>query len=145
MDRSCDGCTKCCDGHLTAKIYGYEMGPGKPCHFKTKNGCGIYASRPADPCKGFKCVWKMTSIVPAEFKPDQVGMIMIENAIDGIPYVYIVPAGNEISLEILDWAVSAVNAGNINNIVYKKDGKARIISRDPAFIDKYFEKQPTTD
>ena len=142
MDRSCDGCTKCCEGHLTANIYGYEMGPGKPCFFVTKNGCGIYSSRPHDPCKGFKCVWKMSSAVPLEFKPNLSGIIMIENQIDNMPYVYLVPAGNEITLEILDWAITAVNSGSINNIVYKKDDKARIISRDPAFIDKYFDKPP---
>jgi len=145
MDRSCDGCTKCCDGHLTAKIYGHEMGPGKPCHFVTKNGCAIYSSRPHDPCKGFKCIWKINPAVPLEFKPNLVDMIMIENQVDNMPFVHIVPAGKEISLEILDWAVSAVNAGSIDSIVYKKDGKERIISRNPAFIDKYFYKQPTTD
>lgn len=68
---------------------------------------------------------------------------MIEGSVGDIPYVYIVPAGKEISLEILDWAVSAVNAGSIDNIVYKKDGKVRVISRDPTFIDKYYGKQDT--
>ncbi len=121
------------------------MGPGKPCHFVTKNGCAIYSSRPHDPCKGFKCIWKINPAVPLEFKPNLVDMIMIENQVDNMPFVHIVPAGKEISLEILDWAVSAVNAGSIDSIVYKKDGKERIISRNPAFIDKYFYKQPTTD
>ncbi len=119
------------------------MKPGKPCHFVSKNGCSIYAMRPYNPCKGFKCVWKQTSAVPLEFKPDLIDMIMIDKTIDDIPYVYIVPAGKEISLEILDWAVSAVNAGSIDNIVYTKDDKVRVISRDPTFIDKYYSKQPT--
>jgi hypothetical protein len=144
MDRSCDGCTKCCEGHLTANIYGYEMGPGKPCHFVTKKGCGIYLNRPTDPCKGFKCLWKKNSDVPLEFKPNLSGIIMIENQVDNTPYVYMVSSGKEITLEILDWAVGAVNSGSIDNIAYKKDGKTRIISRDPTFIDKYFSKpQPT--
>ena len=138
MDRSCEGCTKCCDGHLTANIYGYEMKPGKPCNFVSKNGCSIYAMRPYNPCKGFKCVWKQISAVPLEFKPNLIDMIMIEKTIDDIPYVLLVPAGKEISLEVLDWAVSAVNAGSIDNIVYQKDGNTRAISRDPAFIDKIF-------
>jgi hypothetical protein len=144
MDRSCDGCTKCCEGHLTANIYGYEMGPGKPCHFVSKKGCSIYDMRPHNPCKGFKCLWKKNGAVPLEFKPDLVDMIIIETSVDGIAYAHIVPAGKEITLEILDWAVGAVNSGRINNIVYKKDGNTRVISRDPAFIDKYFSKpQPT--
>ena len=117
------------------------MGPGKPCHFVSKNGCSIYTMRPYNPCKGFKCVWKKTAGVPIEFKPNLVDMIMIENVIDSIPYVYIVPAGKEISFEILDWAVSAVNDGIIDNIVYKKNDKVRFISRDPAFIEKYASKQ----
>lgn len=144
MDRSCDGCTKCCDGHLTANIYGYEMGPGKPCHFVGKNGCGIYAVRPYNPCKGFKCVWKKNFKVPLEFKPDLIDMIMIEKTIDDIPYILLVPAKNEITLEILDWAVSAVNEGSIDNIVYTKEGKTRAISRNPEFLDKVFTKQEDT-
>ena len=94
--------------------------------------------RPYNPCKGFKCIWKQNFKVPLEFKPDLIDMIMIEKTIDDIPYVLVVPAGKEISLEILDWAVSAVNAGSIDNIVYQKDGNTRAISRDPAFIDKIF-------
>lgn len=140
MDRNCDGCTKCCDGHLTANIYGYEMYPGKPCHFVGKNGCSIYAMRPYNPCKGFKCVWKQTSAVPLEFKPDLIDMIMIEKSLDGIPYVLIVPAKNEITLEILDWAVSAVNDGSIDNIVYQKDSNVRVISSNPDFITKCKEQ-----
>lgn len=137
MDRSCGGCTKCCEGHLTANIYGYEMYPGKPCNFITKNGCSIYAMRPHNPCKDFKCVWKKNSKIPLEFKPNLVDMIMIETAIDGIPYVYIVSAGKEISLDILDWAVGAVNAGTIDHIVYEKNGKARVISQNSVFVEKY--------
>lgn len=137
MDRSCDGCTKCCDGHLTANIYGYEMGPGKPCHFVSKKGCSIYEMRPYNPCKGFKCVWKRSYVVPLEFKPDVVGMIIIDNMLEDIPYSQIVPAGKEITLEVLDWAVSAVISGKMNHIVYQKDGGVRIISQDPAFVEKY--------
>jgi hypothetical protein len=137
MDRSCDGCTKCCDGHLTANIYGYEMGPGKPCHFVSKKGCSIYEMRPYNPCKGFKCIWKQNYAVPLEFKPDLIDTIMIESSIEDIVYVTIVPAGKEISLDILDWAVSAVISEKIEHIVYQKDGKARVISKDPVFIEKY--------
>lgn len=139
MDRSCDNCTKCCEGHLTATIYGFPMYPGKPCHFMTKTGCGIYSTRPIDPCKGFKCVWKREMKVPLEMKPDIINMIMIDKSVDDISYVYIVPAEEEITLDILDWAVRAVNDGHINNIVYEKNGKYRIISHDPIFINKFNE------
>ena len=36
--RSCDGCTKCCEGFLPAVIYNKYMYQGRPCHFKKKNG-----------------------------------------------------------------------------------------------------------
>lgn len=144
MDRSCDGCTKCCDGHLTANIYGYEMGPKKPCHFVSKNGCSIYAMRPYNPCKGFKCVWKKNFKVPLEFKPDLIDMIMLEKALDDIPYVLLVPATSEITLEILDWAVSAVDNGSIENIVYQHKDQIRVISRNPDFIAKSKEQLGST-
>jgi hypothetical protein len=65
-------------------------------------------------------------------------MIMVELVLeDHIPYVYLQPAGNEVSLEILDWAVSAVVSGNITHIIYKKDGVRRVISQDPVFVEKY--------
>jgi hypothetical protein len=139
IDRKCDGCNKCCQGHLTATIYGFEMYPGKPCHFASKTGCSIYPHRPADPCKGFKCVWKSNVAVPISFKPDEIGMIMIDAVKDGIPYVSIVSAGNEISLEVIDWAVSMVNSGKIENIVYRQKNSIRVISHNKDFVDKFTE------
>ena len=137
MDRSCDGCTKCCEGHLTANIYGYEMYPGKPCHFVSKNGCSIYSSRPYDPCKGFRCVWKQNSAVPDQFKPDIIGIIMINNYLEDTHYIYLASAGSDVTVDVLDWAIAAVNDGKINNIVYQRDNKIKIISQDPDFTVRY--------
>jgi hypothetical protein len=137
MDRNCDGCTKCCEGHLTANIYGYEVYPGKPCHFVSKKGCSIYLSRPYDPCKGFKCVWKQNPVVPNQFKPDIIGIIMTNNYLEDTPYIFLAPAGKDVTVDILDWAITAVNDGSIKNIVYQKDNKIKIISQDSVFIDRY--------
>lgn len=115
------------------------MYPGKPCHFMAKNGCSIYSNRPYNPCKGFKCVWKENRKVPKEFKPNTIGMIMTNGYLDGVHYVQIVPAGQEITVDVLDWAITAVNEGEINHIVYQKDNKAKIISQDSDFITKYKE------
>lgn len=120
------------------------MGPKKPCHFVSKNGCSIYAMRPYNPCKGFKCVWKKNFKVPLEFKPDLIDMIMLEKALDDIPYVLLVPATSEITLEILDWAVSAVDNGSIENIVYQHKDQIRVISRNPDFIAKSKEQLGST-
>lgn len=140
IDRNCSGCTKCCEGHLAADIYGYKMYPGRPCNFVSKSGCSIYSVRPPDPCQGFKCVWKSDLKVPKEFKPDIIDMIMIYKSVEDIPYVYIVSADKDISLDVLDWAVKAVNAKEIPNIVYEKNGKFGIISHDTDFINKFNNK-----
>ena len=56
------------------------MFPGNPCQFRTSNGCGIYASRPDDPCKEFICAWlQKDSPLPESMRPDQVGVIVISN------------------------------------------------------------------
>lgn len=137
MDRNCDGCTKCCEGHLIANIYGYKMYPGKPCHFVTKNGCSIYSNRPVDPCKGFKCAWKRNSKIPFELKPDSIGLILLDQYLDDIHYISIVSAGSSPSIEIIEWAIQAVNSGDIANIVYRTNGQPKIISHDPDFVKNY--------
>lgn len=137
IDRKCDGCNKCCQGYLTATIYGFDMFPGKPCQFVSKTGCSIYPSRPVNPCQVFKCVWKSNAAVPASFKPDELGIMMINANIDGIPYVRIVSAGKEISLEVIDWAVGIVNSRKIENIVYTQNNSTRIISHNKDFVSKF--------
>ena len=64
---------------------------------------------------------------------------MIDAVKDGIPYVSIVSAGNEISLEIIDWAVGMVNSGKIENIVYRQKNSIRVISHNKDFVDKFTE------
>ena len=112
------------------------MYPGKPCNFVSKTGCSIYPARPVDPCQGFKCVWKSNAAVPESFKPNEIGMIIVDAQIDGIPYVSIVSAGNEISLEVVDWAVRTVNSGKIENIVYRQKNSIRVISHNKDFVSK---------
>jgi hypothetical protein len=109
-----------------------------------KGGCSIYSNRPHNPCKGFKCVWKENRTVPKEFKPNTIDMIMTNGYLDGIHYVHIVPAGQEITVDVLDWAITAVNGGEIKHIVYQKNNKAKIISQDPDFITKYKEHLATS-
>lgn len=140
QDRPCDGCKKCCEGHLTGVAYGYEFYPGKKCNFIRDNGCGIYDVRPNDPCKTFKCAWKYDLNVPLWMKPDKVGTILVSRYENGFEYYNIIESGEKLSVEILSWAIQAVVNSKVKNIRYFMNGKWNSISTDPTFI-KYFESK----
>ncbi|HZE61286.1 MAG TPA: hypothetical protein VE085_12085 [Burkholderiales bacterium] len=53
--RQCGTCTACCDGWVEGTIYGHEMKPGVPCHFRGEGCCTIYERRPEEPCRRFVC------------------------------------------------------------------------------------------
>jgi hypothetical protein len=77
-NRQCSPCTACCDGSLTAEINGVKMMPGVPCVHSTKQGCGIYESRPEVPCVSFTCGWlKEQDRLPEKMKPSECGAIVI--------------------------------------------------------------------
>lgn len=102
--RSCGGCTACCDGWLTGRVYGYELAPGKPCHFRGSGGCTIYENRPHDPCRGFVCGWLIKgSPFPESFRPDRLGVIVVVKTWrDHLAYV-LVPAGKNPDAALLEW------------------------------------------
>jgi SEC-C motif len=102
--RSCGGCTACCDGWLTGSIYGHELAPGKPCHFRGVGGCSIYADRPHDPCRGFSCGWLLKgSPFPESFRPDRLGVIIVVKPWrDRFAYV-LVHAGRSPDAKLLEW------------------------------------------
>ncbi len=76
--RECGACTACCDGWVKGTIFGHEMYPGRPCHFRGAGCCTIYERRPSDPCRNFICGWLQTqSPFPEEFKPDRLGVLII--------------------------------------------------------------------
>ena len=103
-ERTCGGCTACCDGWLTGNILGHELAPGKPCHFRGDGGCTIYDARPADPCRGFVCGWLVKgSPFPESFRPDRLGVIIvIKPWRDRFAYV-LVPAGRSPDAKLLEW------------------------------------------
>jgi hypothetical protein len=80
VTRACDGCTKCCDGHLTGTAHGYNFFKGTACHFRGTTGCTIYKQRPEDPCVSFKCAWLLDTnrIIPEWLKPNISDVIIIE-------------------------------------------------------------------
>lgn len=106
-NRSCEGCTKCCEGYLATNIKGNEVAPGKPCPFVQQGvGCNIYKDRPKDPCKQFECFWRASEKMPIEFKPSETNVIVTEQNIDGIPYLALIEAGSKVTPEMLSWFIS---------------------------------------
>ncbi len=133
-DRSCDGCTKCCEGFLSGQAYGYTFYPGKPCHFIGKSGCKIYEYRPHNPCVTFKCAWKYKSIVPEWMKPNEIDMILVERVKEGISFLDINPASKQISIEVLNWAIDMFVQGKIENIRYWHNNEVKVLSKNEQFI-----------
>lgn len=112
--RSCEGCTKCCEGHLRAEL-GIEKffmginddGVRVPCPFvKIGEGCGVYESRPVSPCQTFKCDYLTDASMPESFKPSRSNTIFTTRTIKGIEYTMLIEAGNKLDSEVLSWAIS---------------------------------------
>lgn len=131
--RSCDGCTKCCDGWLVGKIAGEMMYPGKPCQFCQPGvGCSNYDNRPQDPCRTFMCLWREDETVPIEFKPSEVNSIISRQEVDGIPFLGLQEAGETMRPEVLDWFIKFVTSRQIN-AEWEIDGK-RSGGGSPEFV-----------
>jgi hypothetical protein len=118
--RSCDGCTKCCEGHLAADIRGQYMGKLdtgeiKPCIFvDAGKGCKEYEKRPIDPCRTFKCDWLTNPDIPESFKPSRSNSIFITRTINGVEYMRLLEAGRKLDSEVLSWAVSYALVNELN-------------------------------
>lgn len=113
--KSCEGCTKCCEGYLITNINGEPVHAGKPCSKVIPGvGCSIYETRPEDPCKGFLCFWRASEVMPMEFKPSEVGVIVTNQEWDGVPYLMLVEAGNKVPPEVLSWYVSWAVSRQLN-------------------------------
>lgn len=121
MNRTCDGCTKCCEGYLSGTANGYDFHPGKPCFFVTNNGCSIYEERPEDPCKKFSCVWREHNFLPMWMRPDLSKVIVVVRQFDDGEWVEVVEAGQKIDSTVLSWLLIWA-ANEKQNIRYQVDG-----------------------
>ena len=74
--RSCGECTECCQGWL--KDDNLNLKPGSPCVHCTQSGCGIYDTRPENPCRTFRCGWLThENDFPDDMRPDRCGAIIL--------------------------------------------------------------------
>lgn len=132
--RSCEDCTKCCEGWLSATINGQDMYPGKPCQSVDPGvGCTIYKNRPEEPCKTFECVWRATDYVPEKFKPSKIGQILTAQQLYGIDYLGVAYAGKEVDPEFLSWFVTFA-VGRQLNVEWSVDGVLYALG-SPAFME----------
>lgn len=127
-DRQCFPCTACCQGWLTATIYGEKMMPGKPCIHATKEGCGIYEKRPENPCKTFKCGWLQDEYeMPGHMKPSESGaIVMFDRHWHGRKVIRAVPTGEKIPAETLEWLMALAREKGLPLLFSEhqfKDGK----------------------
>ena len=129
LGRSCEGCTKCCSGPLTATIniesrsVVHELGPGNPCVFvQIGKGCGIYDERPNDPCKTFRCQYLVDEVVPEEMKPSRSNVILtIEEVLPNVEYIIAHEAGGSLEGDNLKWVRSLYDDYAVN-AAWKEDG-----------------------
>ena len=84
------------------------MEPGKPCVHCTQAGCAIYESRPAEPCKSYKCAWLIDdSPLPDHMRPNECGAIVgLDTKWKGKRLVMATPTGEKIPQPTLDWLMA---------------------------------------
>jgi Fe-S-cluster containining protein len=136
--RTCDGCTKCCEGYLPATIKGHSIYPGKPCHFVVLGtGCSIYEDRPERPCKTYECFWKSEVSVPENLKPSITNTIITWGNVTGFRELLLVQAGGY-NREVVDWFAEYVQENNINATWYI--GEQEFFNGSPEYIEKRREE-----
>lgn len=131
--RSCEGCTKCCEGWLIANIAGVDIYPGKACKFVDPGvGCTIYDNRPDQLCGAFECSWRASDFIPEKFSPKNIGQIVSHQNLDGIDYLLVSYAGQRLDADFLSWFVSYV-VGNQLNAAWEVDGEWHLLGT-PMFV-----------
>ena len=112
--RSCDGCTKCCDGWLEGFVYDKRFFPGNKCHFVTCNGCAIYEKRPDNPCKNYRCQWLDNLDLPEWLKPDVANVIITAREMKGIKYWEMIETGENVEGAVLNNVMTYCLRNRIN-------------------------------
>lgn len=110
--RECGACTVCCEGWMSSKVI--DFSPGNPCKHCTAAGCGIYATRPVDPCRTFKCAWLQDgSPMPDHLRPDKsLAIVQLNRKWKGRDIISATPVGATIPQETLDWLMAYAREQN---------------------------------
>lgn len=70
-NRKCGDCRECC---IVLTVEPLNKPPDQPCHFLTRDGCGIYSKRP-NCCREFTCAW-LEGALPLRMKPNKVHAVV---------------------------------------------------------------------
>jgi len=114
--RSCGPCTVCCEGWLVINTEMVKSYPGNPCKDVINGkGCGIYETRPKDPCRDFFCSWvDKHDVFPDWMQPHISNAIVMH---DKLPWKnrkldLVVPVGPEIPKKTLQWLTHYAKSHN---------------------------------
>ena len=127
--RSCDGCTKCCEGWLQGEAFGHNFFRGRPCFFLNKK-CTIYENRPHDPCRSYTCGWLDEMHFPEWMKPDLVNVIINRAKHKDTIYYVLIESGSLLNVKVLSWMIQWALNNNQNLMYYIDGGVNRIGSKD---------------
>ena len=130
--RSCNGCTKCCEGYLSAEINEKKVDKNNPCYLvNIGKGCNDYENRPELPCKVFQCEWLVNELIPENLKPSKSNTIILKRYTDQNTYLELIEAGEKLNSEVLTWAIQYALEDNDNsNILWNIDDKKHWLGND---------------
>ena len=132
--RACGECAKCCEGWLSGAAYGHTFAPGRPCFFLEKT-CSIYADRPVDPCRNYRCAWLAEEIFPMWMKPSLANVIITrkDDEQGGPPYYVVDRAGDTFDARAWNWLVRWAEETN-SNVECRLDGEVKRLG-SPRFVN----------
>ena len=136
VHRSCDSCTACCEGWLSADIKGHKMHPGRPCFFLAAGKCTDYPGRPTA-CVSYDCAWKQEpGVFPTWMRPDLAGVIVSRILFPTRPdltHYEVAEAAGKLDVRTLNWLIQWALTGG-HNLLYQVDGKHHAIGT-PDFME----------
>jgi len=126
VNRTCDGCTICCQGWLWGEAHGKKFWSGRPCHFVGEKGCTIYKDRPEVPCVSFRCGWLDDhNTFPEWLKPNKSKVVASKQKTkNGIDYYKITECGEKIDSTILNYLILHSLQNSVNMTIQVGGGWA---------------------
>lgn len=140
LKKSCGGCTECCKGWLTAEIFGYKIGPGRPCQFLGKKGCNVYDLRPYDPCAAWTCFWKDNIGFPEWMRPDLSHAIIIRGYLENYHFLEVIITKPELDERVLNFLKDLAKGPPAKHVILIYSVKDfYILSEDNDFKNLYLK------